>query len=633
MIEPGGFGCDAALLLAALVRAAGDAKIAVLIADAAGDPSRVLTMNPEARRLLEVDDGESQLSPRWLFQAGMPAANGQPMRFETEIPRRSGVGVPVQVALSRASLGERELWLAFFTDLSDRRAAETALVASEARFRALVESAPDGVVILRQMRIVFLNPRAAEILGIEAPAALGRSILDLLPPDQADSARERLTEVGHTRAFRSEPATYTLRSPSGLERLVEVSSIPVEYEDGPAVMALARDVTERRALEAKLLAADRLVVVGTLAAGITHEINNPLSYVLLNLERLRRELTDADGDPERLARMKKSVENAHHGASRIESIVKDLRSFARVEDEARGPVDMAVVLESALRLAENQIRHRANLVKRIAPVPPVEANAGRLEQVFVNLLVNAAQALSEGDATRDEIRVSLREEPNGQVVLEVEDTGPGMSHEVLERVFDPFFSTKPVGVGTGLGLTICQNIVGSLGGEISVRSVAGQGTTVRVALPAMLKTPLRMHPSGLHRRADLMPNAHPRGRVMVVDDDRAVAYTLGMVLEDEHDVTIVLSGREALARLDGASDWPHAIIVDLMMPGMSGADLYRAIASRWPGLEERVVFITGGVFDGRAQAFLESVPNLQLHKPVESARIHALLRELVAKRG
>ncbi len=182
---------------------------------------------------------------------------------------------------------------------------------------------------------------------------------------------------------------------------------------------------------------------------------------------------------------------AREAARRVRQIVRDLRIFSRSEVDATGPVDLTAVLESTLRMAWNEIRHRARLVKDFEAVPAVEGNESRLGQVFLNLIVNAAQAIPEGRAESNQIRVRLAQAQSGQVEVAITDTGPGIPPEVLQRLFTPFFTTKPPGVGTGLGLSICHKIITSIGGSIEVDTEVGRGTTFRVLLRPALRHPSR----------------------------------------------------------------------------------------------------------------------------------------------
>jgi signal transduction histidine kinase len=270
--------------------------------------------------------------------------------------------------------------------------------------------------------------------------------------------------------------------------VVEVVGLPVTFEGGEAIMAITRDLTERMHIQQRLRIADRMASVGMLAAGVAHEINNPLAYVTANLGYLGEALKRLDpGTIDNAAELGDVLEEAHEGCERIRQIVRDLKMFSREDEAPSRPVELKRVLESSINMAWNEIRHRARLVKDFTEVPPVLAKESRLGQVFLNLLVNAAQAIPEGGADRNEIRVTLRSEAD-RVLVEVRDTGSGIPPETLPRIFDPLFTTKPVGIGTGLGLSISHSIVRGMGGEITVDSVIGKGTTFTVSLPACERT-------------------------------------------------------------------------------------------------------------------------------------------------
>jgi CheY-like chemotaxis protein/anti-sigma regulatory factor (Ser/Thr protein kinase) len=323
------------------------------------------------------------------------------------------------------------------------------------------------------------------------------------------------------------------------------------------------------------------------------------------------------------------VQDACHGADRVAAIVRDLRTFARGEDTARQPVSLETVIESAVNIAYPEIRTRARLERRYQTVPAVDGNAGRLEQVFMNLLLNAAQAFPDGsDENECSIRVSLRAEGT-QVIAEVADNGPGIPHDLLGRIFDPFFTTKPVGVGTGLGLPICRGIVQTHGGEITVDSKPGAGATFTVSFPASKLSPIMPSDRAPQETAD----ARDRGRVLVVDDESVVAHTLKVLLQGEHDLVVAQSGAEALELLQQEAEAPSydVILCDLMMPGMTGMELFEVLRREYPQLAKRVVFMTGGVSMMRVAEFLESVPNAKFEKPFDVAELRRTLHGLVAK--
>jgi CheY-like chemotaxis protein len=336
-------------------------------------------------------------------------------------------------------------------------------------------------------------------------------------------------------------------------------------------------------------------------------------------------------------------------------IVRDLNTFARADDEQRGPVDVARVLESCVQMAMNQIRHRARVTRALAEVPPVEANESRLAQVFLNLIVNAAQAIAEGAADRNEITLSTGLDALGRVVVEVRDTGKGIAPEVIGRVFDPFFTSKSVGEGLGLGLAICHGIITGLGGEIAVESELGKGSVFRVKLPVYRSAAApadtaaarpAMIPAGAApadappaptappRPVKVEPPApatedHPRrGRVLIIDDEPLLARAIAGTLEPEHDAVEAPSARDALARIRAGERY-DVILCDLMMPEVTGMDFYEALGEITPELRPRVVFLTGGAFTERARTFLESIKNRLLVKPFDASTLLKLIREVL----
>jgi CheY-like chemotaxis protein len=277
------------------------------------------------------------------------------------------------------------------------------------------------------------------------------------------------------------------------------------------------------------------------------------------------------------------------------------------------PLDIAEVLRAAIRLTANEVRHRAQLVCELGPTPKVIADDGRLTQVFINLIVNAAHAIPEGRSDDNRITVRTRTDDLGRAVIEIVDTGRGMPPEVQARAFDPFYTTKDVGGGTGLGLSICHGIISALGGEIALESALGKGTVVRVALPPVTTPEVVAAPAA---KAEAAP-PRQRLRVLVVDDEPLVAEMLERVLRRDHDVTAVSCGRDALDKIS-AGHWFDAIVSDVMMPNMTGIELLEALVQLAPEQAKRLMFLSGGVFTPETRARLEQLGTLHLEKPVNT---------------
>jgi signal transduction histidine kinase len=384
---------------------------------------------------------------------------------------------------------------------------------------------------------------------------------------------------------------------------------------------------ERRKMQEQLLISDRMASVGTLAAGVAHELNNPLATVVANLELASKELARVADEfqlADRLQEISEELHDARDGADRLKHIVRDLKIFSRAtDDERRGPVDVKRVLESSLRMAWNEIRHRARLVKDYGDIPPVEANEARLGQVFLNLIVNAAHAIREGNAEQNLIRVSTGvDAATGRVTVAIRDSGSGIPPDNLSRIFDAFFTTKPIGVGTGLGLSICHRIVTGLGGEIHVESEVDKGTTFQVLLLPSLRA--------VDGPTPVLAVAPPirRGKVLVIDDEPMVARSLGRMLGHEHEVTIVLSAGDAHRRVVAGERY-DVILCDLMMPQMTGMDLHAELLRTVPEQASQMVFLTGGAFTPGARTFLDAVPNQRVEKPFDTQHLRSIINDRI----
>jgi signal transduction histidine kinase len=265
------------------------------------------------------------------------------------------------------------------------------------------------------------------------------------------------------------------------------ASLPEKGSDelGSLARAFNRMAQELATSQARLIHADRMASLGRTVASVGHEINNPLTYVVTNLSYVREELSQSRSGLSEEGRqgLLEALDDARKGAERVRFIAQDLRSLSRPDDASLGLVDVAQVVRDVARMASHELEGRARLMEDCAGVPQVRANAMRLGQVFLNLIVNAAQAIPPGNVAQNEIRVTARHLTPDRIAVDVSDTGCGIPPENLERIFDPFFTTKPEGEGTGLGLAVCRNIIQSLGGSITVDSTPGKGTTFHITLP------------------------------------------------------------------------------------------------------------------------------------------------------
>jgi two-component system, cell cycle sensor histidine kinase and response regulator CckA len=392
-----------------------------------------------------------------------------------------------------------------------------------------------------------------------------------------------------------------------------------------------RAFVDPNAHELRRAETERMASLGTLAAGVAHEINNPLSYVLGSLDLGLRELHGLQvllqghrhEELEHISGAVAALDSAREGAERVRNIVRDLMDFSRATPGDGDAVDVEAILDATIRVAWNEVRHRARLIKRYSGISRVNGDEARLGQVFLNLIMNAAQAI-EGDPSVNEISISTSA-AHGCAVIEFSDTGGGIRDQDLARIFDPFFTTKVAGAGTGLGLAICRGILTALGGEISVSSEPGRGSTFRVVLPFASE-----ESASSRAVVDAPPQEQPApSRILIIDDEPLLGQTLLYAFKGRHDVSICTSGREALSRLETDSRF-DLVLCDLMMPDINGAAVYASVKRDHPELAQRFVFMTGGAFTTRAREFLAQHPGAQLEKPFNIADIEKILGQFAA---
>lgn len=601
-----------------ILNAAGDA---IFVADSDG---RFVVVNDRAAALVEMPREaligrpfvsvlkSAELAARPLDAATL-SRDGVVVRERTVVTP-AGEEIPVEVCVSTLGAGYLQ---AIVRDLRPRALQLSDRIRSERLLRTVIEHLPDVVVVHREGKVVYANPAAERAWsGDETPDLVGRAVLDLVHPEDHAAVVVRVRQM-MTLGVPSPVRHERLMRRNGNVMMAEVVAIPIDFDGARCVMAVARDVTEPMALRARLAQADRMASVGLLAAGVAHEVNNPLTYTLLNLERLAGAVPDA-------LHAGWAIEAAE-GVRRVQKIVLDLRSFARAEEGDRVPLDLSRVLDAALQLSASEYRFRAKIVRdglTARDEAVVIANEGRLLQVFVNLLVNASHALDDRGPEHNQIAVTL-ERRDAWVMVSVRDTGHGIRPENMTRLFEPFFTTKPLGKGSGLGLWVCHNIVTSLGGTIQVQSEPGQGSTFTVSLPAADAGTRAATPPPTFSMPPPRPNPEVTRRLLVVDDEPMILSTLKPLLEFQgFAVDTAATGLKARDLIAEGREYA-AILCDLMMPEMSGIDLFRWLAANAPETARRMIFLTGGAFTEEAARFLAETQNPTVMKPFE-------LHELVA---
>jgi PAS domain S-box-containing protein len=533
---------------------------------------------------------------------------------------------------------ERGLFYAAARDITESKASKEALRELSESLKTTLQSIGDGVIATdAQGAIVRMNPVAEQLTGWTLDEAIARPFSEIFKIVDEDTRAKVADPI--KRSLQNDvtvglPKRTLFIRRDGSEVPIADSCAPIRTADGSVngAVLVFRDLTNERnatkvqaKFQQQLVFADRMASVGTLAAGVAHEINNPLTYIAANIDTAIEDIRTLIGGSS--SALMKELEvvlvAAREGATRVAKIVHGLKTFSRIDEERLGVVDLLSVLELSVNMAFNEIRHRAKLVKDYGKVPLIHADDARLGQVFINLLVNAAQALPEGTTESNEIRIVTSTDSAGRAVVEVQDTGPGMSPALMARIFDPFFTTKAVGVGTGLGLAICRNIVTGMGGEISVRSEVGRGTTFRVALPASRDVVATV--PVLSAVSD--PTSLRSANVLVIDDEPAVGIAVHRLLR-KHAVTVVTSAQAALDLLAAGKEF-DIILSDLMMPGTSGIEFYADLLRLYPKMAPRVVFVTGGAFTPEANAFLDKVTNVRLEKPFDVERLRETVQSSV----
>jgi PAS domain S-box-containing protein len=485
--------------------------------------------------------------------------------------------------------------------------------------------------------VVRVNRALCELAGYSADELTGRPVWEtLLAAPEAELVERAFAQHGpRLHAVMPKNVEGLLRTKSGEARIVSWTNAALLDNGGftEYVIGAGVDVTDRKEIQLRLQISDRMASIGTLAAGVAHGINNPLAYVIANLDYVRNKLALPWNElpPPEVREVRELLDESLEGADRVRRIVGDLRSFSRQSDDRVQAVDLGSVIERALNMAMNEIRHRARVILMLDPVPRVLGTESKLGQVVLNLLVNAAQAIEAGNVENNSITVRTLLDKYGRPRLEIQDTGVGIPEEYLRRVFDPFFTTKPVGVGTGLGLSISHRIVSEFGGQIGIESENRQGTLVWLSLES---APLETVPPPRPPTFPPPSNREHASRILIVDDEPAILRALTRVLAG-YQVTRALSGREALAHIERSGPY-DVVFCDVMMPELSGIDVYERARQVCPGQEERIVFITGGAFTEHAARFIDSIDNPRLGKPFDAREVRALVksltREAVAER-
>jgi PAS domain S-box-containing protein len=580
------------------------------------------------------------------------ALAGEPQHFEREIPDPAGgpprysqadyvpdvVGGTVRgfavVVSDITARRELELRLREARAEADSAAKRAQEIASQLE-RVLGAMAEGLLVQDGNGRVVASNAAATRILEASPEELRGQlgsepSWRTIREDGSPFPSEERPPMQARRTGKRVENVSMGLRRTDGSLQWMSVTSVPRVEPDGSVseTVTTFHDVTQIRNALARAAQQDRLAMAGTLAAGVGHEINNPLTYVVGNLEFALEEVSAMAGasPSARLRELIEVLSEAREGADRIRKIVRGLRTLSR-EDVALRPLPVASAIETALSIAGHELRNKATVVVTVKPdLPLVTGDESRLTQVLVNLVVNAAQAFERAEPEANRIAIHAERADSEHITITVHDNGPGIPGHLRQRVFDPFFTTKPVGEGTGLGLSVSRSLLASMNGELRLEEADSQGASFVVTLPVASE----QAEGAAAARVSSTPSSN-RARIAVIDDEPVVLRVVERVLSQEHDVVTFSDPREALAAIEAGQPF-DLVLCDLMLPYLSGEELFNRVRAKRPALTERFVFMTGGQTDPSIQAFLARVPNERIHKPFPIQHLLAVARRFAALR-
>ncbi len=488
----------------------------------------------------------------------------------------------------------------------------TLLFQKQKEFKSLINNFSEGVCIHKDGIILYVNHVLTKNLKYQSSLELiGCSIYDVMvAPEFVETVKKRSFALSTSEDFVNPLMEFEVltRNPE-IRFFAEVTSMSIVLDNEKCAIVIFRDVSERKKLQAQTMTADRMIALGHVAAGIGHEINNPLCYVMLNIEMLAESLAAHD-----LTNSTKQIATIQKGLGRIKTIISDLKSVSRgTADEVLTNVDVNSVLESVLAITRNDIQTRAILKYSPSVVEPIYIDETRLAQVLLNIIINASQAIQIGMVDENLIQVKTYMNSHHQVVIEISDTGTGMSEDVQKRIFEPFFTTKAIGVGTGLGLAICQNIVNQFHGTIELKSMPNVGTVFHIIFPASEEV-MTMKSNAI----DIQPkNKKLKGQVLMIDDDADLLEVLEEIVSVNHDSICFTNAQTALEVLKDNATY-DCIICDLMMPKMSGIEFFSSLKKVAPHYLERIIFLTGGSVNAETDQFLASPGITYCEKPINT---------------
>lgn len=618
---------DANELSSQLLAAIEQAGLGVTMVLGSGEERRLVYRNQLLETLTGGDGSDAQPDP---FAAFVPAGRAfldeldhaaapttaASRTIQTALQHKHGHEVPVELTVLSVPTSHGDARVLMVRDLTERQRIEEAVRDSEADFRSLAEASPDSITVVRAGRMVYANPAAARALGFGMPAELMARPIDQLMCDAEDATvvAERVARM--ERGERVPPHEYFLRCKDGGFTSQEISSSLITFDGAPACLAFGRDSSQRRALHAELLRSDRLATLGMMAASVAHEINNPLTFMLLNLERLTSLVPALVTDPQQRRHIQTMLRDTQQGGERVRTMVRELLTLAR-DDHAMGPIAVGDAIETALKLVGPSISHRVRISRCGDGAATVLGNLGRFVQVFVNLILDAADAFERTDDA-NEIVIDVRRDGR-DVVVAIADNGGDIPPERLERIFEPLFTTRAPNGGTRMGLSICRSLVTELGGTIVARSE--ERRTERI---------VRLRAVDLAGSQHGVPRAvRRRIRIALIEDDLHLAESVAELIQLHHHIEVFSDARVALASLTDGSSFDH-VLCDLAMPGLAGIELYLKLRELRPEYRRRFLFISGSAPGAQVDALVAEGEVGFLAKPFDRDSLLAALERAIS---
>lgn len=540
-----------------------------------------------------------------------------PERRESLGIRKDGTTIAVESNSKAIEFEGQSAFTVIVRDITERRQAEE-------NYRQLLEDMSDGYGVIQNGKYVFTNSKFCEIFGYEPGELIGKSLGDFVPPEERQAVMER-----HAREIRGEEAVpgrheAIVKKRDGTAITIETNRKLITYAGKPGIATIIRDITElkfaadrEKQLQQELITASRLATIGEMAAGIAHEINNPLTGVVGFTGLLLKKDIPED--------MKDHLNNIYEGARRISDITNRMLTFSRKQNQEMFPIDINTILETTLAMRSHEMSINSIEVQTdLAPnLPMTVVDAGQIQQVFLNIILNAEIEMKK--AHQGGTLQIKTEEINNTIRISFKDDGPGISKKNLDKIFEPFFTTRETGEGAGLGLSVSYGIVMQHNGKIYVQSRPGKGANFVVELPVVCG-------AGHLKPAEPPAEDEEIGKfkVLAVDDEPIVQYLLSQTLDKYHEVDIVSNGNSAIEKLD-QEDY-DIILLDVRLPGMSGIELYEHILNKDKSLADKVIFITGDTMNKNTMTYIQNAGIPLVTKPFDSGQLTKTIGQVLSQR-